>query len=232
MDPAELDKIMHALSHDLSAPVRQIRTYGALLRSTQADDPEAASGHLDAILDAATQMDLRLKGLSRLVRLAGADYGAGPTDLGEAIGESLDAAAAEHRSSPPAVTIPTGHVVAAGRERVVTIFRELFGNSLAVCPAPVLIGIDAAVSGHHIRVEISDNGPGFGTSDPARAFRVFKRIHPSQAPSGGVGLTLAQRLAEDAGGSITLGNADERGARVAVSLPMASAGTRGGTDVG
>ncbi|MBB2740285.1 UNVERIFIED_ORG: signal transduction histidine kinase [Microbispora rosea subsp. rosea] len=72
-----------------------------------------------------------------------------------------------------------------------------------------------------VALTVSDAGPGFGPGDPPRRGE-------SGAGSTGLGLDIARRVAEDSGGSLTVGRSDLGGAEVRLLLgsgPVAKWGT-------
>ncbi len=72
-----------------------------------------------------------------------------------------------------------------------------------------------------IEIIITDDGPGFGESDPSiylqRGVRADERV-----AGQGIGLSVAQLLANEAGGMLKLENAPAGGARVSLFLPAVS----------
>jgi signal transduction histidine kinase len=74
----------------------------------------------------------------------------------------------------------------------------------------------------HVRVTISDEGPGMAAEDRERALQPFVRLEPSRnSKTGGfgLGLTIADAVIRGHGGSLQLGNGAERGLIVSVVLP-------------
>ncbi|OOY43521.1 ATP-binding protein, partial [Solemya velum gill symbiont] len=75
--------------------------------------------------------------------------------------------------------------------------------------------------GSMIAIVITDDGPGFGESDPSiylqRGVRADERV-----AGQGIGLSVAQLLVTEAGGELKLENAPAGGARVTLFLPAVS----------
>ncbi|OOY53380.1 ATP-binding protein [Solemya velum gill symbiont] len=75
--------------------------------------------------------------------------------------------------------------------------------------------------GSMIAIVITDDGPGFGESDPSiylqRGVRADERV-----AGQGIGLSVAQLLVTEAGGELKLENAPAGGARVSLFLPAVS----------
>ncbi len=68
-------------------------------------------------------------------------------------------------------------------------------------------------------IVVSDNGPGFSHPDPARRGQ-------SSAGSTGLGLDIAQRIAEGSGGTLTLGRSPHGGGAVTIGLGSAAGPAR------
>jgi signal transduction histidine kinase len=70
-------------------------------------------------------------------------------------------------------------------------------------------------------LEVVDQGPGIAAVDQGRIFEPFHRVRSDHdAPSGsGLGLTIAQRLSEGLGGSISVHSQPGRGSTFRVELP-------------
>lgn len=95
-------------------------------------------------------------------------------------------------------------------ERLVVVLDALLGNVLTHTEPPA--GCHISVAGDHgeVRIRIDDDGPGF---DPAATAR-----GRSGGGSTGLGLDIARRTVEAAGGSLHIGGRD-RGGRVELRLP-------------
>ena len=113
------------------------------------------------------------------------------------------------------------------------INRALMGRPMALrrclvnlIDNAVKYGLRASVSvasvGGQAVIKIVDDGPGIAPGEQARVFEPFYRIETSRSrESGGtgLGLTIARNIAEQHGGSITLGNHPNGGLEVTLVLP-------------
>jgi signal transduction histidine kinase len=103
------------------------------------------------------------------------------------------------------------------------IVTNLVSNALAAGPASsvtVRLGSDAG----ELVLEVVDDGPGLPADFLPFAFDRFSRPagpRSSGSSGSGLGLALVQRLAERAGGSARLRNAEPSGAHAVVRLPLA-----------
>ncbi len=103
-------------------------------------------------------------------------------------------------------------------------FSNLCRNALEACleaGRSPCIAIDANLESHagHLRVTVSDNGPGL---DPALGERVFQPFVTGRTRGTGLGLALVQKIVVTHNGRINAGRSDTGGAAFHVILPVAS----------
>lgn len=106
------------------------------------------------------------------------------------------------------------------------LLRQVFVNLLANAAKfasterrPV-VEIDVAdVGGGGRAIRVQDNGVGFNGMDPTRAFEPFARLHGSQYPGHGIGLSFVRQVVERHGGSVWARPRLPHGATMAFTLP-------------
>lgn len=104
-------------------------------------------------------------------------------------------------------------------------FSNLCRNALEACAEAGRsphVTIESAVDVHagHLRVSVSDDGPGL---DPSLGERVFQPFVTGRARGTGLGLALVQKIVVTHNGRITAGRSDSGGAAFHVVLPLAVA---------
>jgi two-component system sensor histidine kinase MtrB len=105
------------------------------------------------------------------------------------------------------------------RRRLDVIVANLVGNALRHGRPPV--GVRVEVTPEHVRVEVTDAGPGLPEQASPRVFERFYKSDPARTrtPGSGLGLSIALANARLHGGDITAGNRAGGGARFVVCLP-------------
>lgn len=135
-------------------------------------------------------------------------------DLHDAVAAILDdpPAGVVYRSLPNAEPSgdPRQHQVWADLHWLGQLLSHLVGNALRHGAPPVVVRVD----GHTL--EVTDAGPGFTADFVASGPR---RFHATGRTKGaGLGLTIAEKQAERMGGTLTIGNGVDGGARVVVTF--------------
>lgn len=106
--------------------------------------------------------------------------------------------------------------VAVAEPDAAAAFDALIGNVFAHTDSGTDFGILARVGEGSVEIEVSDSGAGFPAGmDPVRRGQ-------SGGGSSGLGLDIALRFADTAGGSLRIGPSHSGGARVVVELPLIS----------
>jgi two-component system sensor kinase FixL len=103
--------------------------------------------------------------------------------------------------------------------RLEQVFRNIFDNALAACPAPVKVDVtctQAEIDGKPaIRIACRDNGPGLTAEQAARIFDPF---FTTKTKGTGLGMAIARRIIEAHGGHVAIG-ASGPGAEIIITLP-------------
>ncbi|MEZ4437329.1 MAG: HAMP domain-containing sensor histidine kinase [bacterium] len=210
------------LAHELNSPL----TVAALglellsdrLRGDAPPDPHAAADAVDRVLAGVRRMGALVDRFRRFARGEGGQ----PVDV--ALDEVADAVHAMVR--PALAEISTVALVRAARveEARVHVDPLLLEQAVAIVTLNAAdamrgrggrISIAVGVDGDDAAVVVEDDGAGFAAPDDA-----VRIGYSSKGAAGmGVGLPLARRIVEEAGGSVTIENRAEGGARVSLRLP-------------
>jgi signal transduction histidine kinase len=103
------------------------------------------------------------------------------------------------------------------------ILINLVGNALKFTPSGGKIVLSATREDHHVRLDVTDTGPGIPANDLDRIFDRFEQVKNQAAPPGapkgtGLGLAIARGLVEAQGGAITVKSLPGKGTTFSVFL--------------
>jgi signal transduction histidine kinase len=136
--------------------------------------------------------------------------------------ESLEPAIAERAQHLTVTKAPAPPIVSGDPTRLQQIFSNLLHNASRYTPPGGHIDITSFVEPGWTRVEVRDDGSGIEPSHLATIFEPFTR-RSAEGPGLGIGLSLARRLVEMHGGTITAqSEGQDFGSLFTVRLPLAA----------
>lgn len=222
----QLQLFADAVTHDLRAPLRAIESFSErLARNLEGQLDDVSQDHLERIRAAAARMSGLLAALGRLSQATQAELRVRPVDL------SLlaDWAYAERQDADPArvvqMRIQPGLEVEGDERLLKMMLDEIIGNAWKFTREQVepLIEVDGEIvgEGRRLRLSVRDNGCGFDMRYAHKLYEPFQRLHgPDQGGGHGLGLAIAQRIAERHGGRLIAEALPAAGSVFTVELPM------------
>ncbi len=108
-------------------------------------------------------------------------------------------------------------------ERIDQILGNLLSNAIRHTPPLGKITLKITCSAEDVRLDIHDSGPGIPEEALPHIFQRFYRADKSRSRSeggSGLGLSIARKIAEAHGGTLTIANHPEGGAVITLSLPV------------
>ena len=214
-----------SVSHDLRTPLAVIRGYAEGLRDGVASTPEKQARYQFVILDRARQMERQVDDLFQWARW---DWGQPKLKIQTLdLGEELQAAVTSWATDWPELVVfwtPSSGVrpIAADAVALRRISDNLVRNIVQhATPVPKLHLALTDIEGGY-EVTFRDEGPGLPPEVLPRVFERFYRGDPSRNPAqggGGLGLTIAQTLAQSLGGQVRAANHPGGGAVFTLILP-------------
>jgi len=227
----ELQRQNHALeqftgivSHDLKAPLRQVRSFAELISE------DLASGDMARLPLYAKHLTEKISRLERLVsrllafsREAYRALDRQHFNLVDAIDSALANVAKEIADSKARIRVDASVSVKADFSLIVQLLQNLLANAMKYTAPGVLpeIQIEAEVQAGVCQLAVTDNGIGIEPSHSAEIFEAFYRLHHDESSyeGAGLGLALCKRIAESHLGDIRLDADYTSGSRFIVTLP-------------
>jgi signal transduction histidine kinase len=116
--------------------------------------------------------------------------------------------------------IPPSQSVSGNPDRLIQVFVNLLRNALQAIPPGGQITARTETQGTMISILIEDNGPGIPPEVLNRVFEAFVTARLDDRGTG-LGLTVAEGIVQQHGGTIEARNREGGGASIRVSLPEA-----------
>jgi len=217
------------ISHELRTPLSTVLGYAQLLESDPAipahrlnairvirRSGQHLSGLIDGLLDISRMEAGRLQIHRDEVRLA--DF---LDQLVDMVRLQAREAGLEFRFARPEI-LPA--VVATDEKRLRQVLLNLLSNAIKFTEAG-MVSLDLSYRSQIAVFTIRDTGPGIPEADRARIFEPFERGSTPAArstPGTGLGLTIANLLAQLLGGEITIAAAPGGGTQARLRLMLAS----------
>lgn len=208
-------------AHELRTPLTGLRTQAQIASRT--DDPVIQRKALDKIVAGVDRTARMVRQLLSMSTVDATNKDARP--------EPLDAEAAT-RSLVASLVLPSGveiegiHTLAVAPIAVSPaafdlMMRNLLENAIAHSPANGVVRIVVQVVGHGLEIKVSDDGPGMDEDELKHATERFFRGKNHTEIGSGLGLSIVESAALQAGGSLTLANRLPHGLVVTLVLPRA-----------
>jgi two-component system sensor histidine kinase ChvG len=213
------------VSHEFKNPLASIRTATEMLQVV--DDDASRERFLRIIQQEVARMESLLSGIREVTQLDAELPGEAREDVpvGDVAGQVVDGM---RLRAGDRITIqyqrpdPDPRVRVA-RDRLAQVIENLLDNAAGFSPAGGLIEVTVASEDASVAVSVSDSGPGIPEEHRDRIFERFFSYRPGE-PRGtgrhvGLGLSIVKTIVEGYGGSISVSNRAEGGARFEVRLP-------------
>ena len=222
-------EFLSRMSHELRTPLNAILGFGQLLQMNElteeqrecVDQIDRGSKHLlgliNEVLDITRIETGRMELSPEPVRVA--DVFQQALDLVRPLGARRDIQFRTDLSSA------NGHCVLADNQKLMQVLLNLLSNAVKYNRdrGEVCLSCEP-VPPQHLRLVVSDTGPGIPRERLHRLFQPFDRLGADQtgAEGSGLGLALSKRLVELMGGTLTVTTAIGKGSRFCVELAQAT----------
>jgi PAS domain S-box-containing protein len=223
----ELKRFTYVVSHNLRAPLVNLKGFATELRAAlavigsamitalphldenrqpavtkvlQEDIPEAL-GFIDSSV---THMDSLTKALLKLSRLGRRELKLEPVDMNALVEATLQTLAHQIEERQVRVTVGPLPEVVADRTSMEEIISRLLNNAVTYLDPgrPGQIEITGERNGDETTFHVRDNGRGIEEEDMDKVFAPFRRAGKQDVPGEGMGLPYVQTLVRRHGGRI------------------------------
>jgi two-component system, NtrC family, sensor kinase len=225
---AAIGRIAAQITHEIRNPLSSISLNAEELgdRLRESKEPGAAS-LCDAIVREVDRLAAVTEEYLRYARLPKPQLVRG--QLNETVRDLLDFVRPELTSAGVALEqrlAPDLPEVQADVAQVRQLLLNLVRNAREAMPAGGALFVGTRPADGDVLVEVRDTGPGI---PPERLGRVFDPFFTTKERGTGLGLALAQEIAQEHGGQLTLSSAPGQGTTFTLRLPRAPAEARPAT---
>jgi two-component system, OmpR family, sensor kinase len=219
-------QFLRRLDHELKNPLTGLQAALTNLREAQsAAETQAA---IDNAGQAAARLGRILRDLRKLAELEPQALERRPVDVGELVGEMVNAAgwlpANQGRSLNLLVSkVPSLPLVTGDCDLLGLAIFNLIDNALKFSGPDNAVEVRVREDGRALFIEVADSGAGISPHEHQRIFEDLYRCESARGIEGsGLGLALARRIVQLHGGDIALRSepTQRRGAVFIIRLPV------------
>ena len=213
------------ISHELRTPLTSIQGFAQAIVDGEARG-DAVSHVAEIIHREARRLVRMVEGLLQVARLeSGAQSMAredvAPARLLESAVAALEVQAKDAGVSFDVVGTDALPSVRGDPDKLAQLFLNVLDNAVKHSPRGTTVHVRGNRDDGAILVRVRDSGSGLPQGAQTRLFQRFYRGENAQRDGAGLGLAIAQAIAQAHGGSIRASNVDGGGAEFAVRLPAA-----------
>jgi signal transduction histidine kinase len=215
------------VSHELRSPLTTLATTASVLQQHRDDLTSAGQESLDLLI---ADLSIFQSLVEDLLEMSRSDAGAVPLDMEtlsavELVYQSVRSAARRHGIDEPPVEIAEGvgdPLVRVDRRRFERVITNLIDNAHRYAEGAIALRVD--VQGPQLAVNVDDAGSGVPRDEHEQVFERFFRGRAAHdrgiARGTGLGLALVRDHVRAFGGTITVSESPEGGARFQILLPI------------
>lgn len=220
----ELSQFAHIVAHDLQAPLRGVASFAQLLaRKSQAKLSEHELLLLDQITGGTVRMQEFVQAVLRFAQVGQGEIVFQPVPMEQIADSAVQTLDSEIQALGATVRRGELPMVLGDAVQLTQLVQNLLSNALkyrrpGVAPE---IAIEASRNGSGYVFAIADNGEGIAPEYLDKIFEPLQRLHGSDVPGTGLGLTICQRIALRHNGRIWAESERGRGSTFFFELPNA-----------
>lgn len=220
----DVRRFSEILAHHLQEPARLQACYAQVLRRRLPEPcPPDVAEALAVIEDSGNYLRRLLRDAHLYIvldRLPAPDH---PVPCGHAVAEAWKRMGPTVEACGAQLEVAALPAVWLAQPRLVDLFAILLGNALEYRQpgVPPQVSVSSREQGGDVVIAVADNGIGIQARYHEQIFLPFERLHTQAQHAGtGIGLALARKIVDSAGGRIWVESEPDRGATFHVALPQ------------
>ncbi|TJY44071.1 HAMP domain-containing histidine kinase [Cohnella pontilimi] len=229
-------ELVSNISHDLRTPITAIRGYVDGILDGVADSPDKIEKYVRTISAKAAEMDRLIEQLFLYSKLdlKRQPFSFEPIPIAAFLADWADELEFELEKMrirlETEIRLEASAQVLADRDQFRRVLSNVIQNSVNYMDKEdKRIQLFASSDGHHVRIQIEDNGPGIEREALRYVFDRFYRAEQSRSADtggSGLGLAIAKQIMEEHGGEIRAESEYGQGTRILLLLPVRKEGDR------
>jgi signal transduction histidine kinase len=211
--------IAHELRNPLAVILARVQLLALTMKGSQPVDPARLERTLTTIEEQAVRASRIIESLSIFARPREPERRV--VEVAEIVGQVLSAL---RTRLPAEASVRTDvrisadvHAVMADPSQLTTAITQLVVNAVEAMPGGGMLRIEACRHVDAVEIAVADTGSGVAARDAERIFDPFFSTKPAAA---GLGLCVAQTIAESHGGAVRLVATGGPGAEFVLRLPL------------
>jgi two-component system sensor histidine kinase VicK len=218
-----INSFIENASHEFRTPLSVIKS-SAYLLGRQTGGPTGAR-HVVQINEYADRINALVDDLQLIASLdSGEALGREPIELDELVRSVVDGfGLAQTALKNQTLTVSIDHALPMLRgnsEELCQALQKILHNAIRYTPNGGAINLAAAAFEGGVRITVTDNGIGMDAQTAQAAPQRFYRLDTARTTAGfGLGLSIAQRIVERHGGTLTIESVPNQGTSVIITLP-------------
>jgi len=220
---ARMRQFVADAGHQLRTPLTVMRGFIAILRKGELRTPADRDRILETMHRQSQIMASLIEKLMLLDRWDAAPESATPPeaiDIGRLVGDVVTPIADTQPTRTVRIDAPAGPLAAIDPSDLTHALTNIVDNALKYTTGAIDVSVRR--NGSSVVVEVVDEGPGMTPDEVRQAFERFYRGPRRDIDGSGLGLSIARRALERAGGKLELQSDPERGSRFTLTLPAAA----------
>ena len=224
---AEYEDFVYIVSHDLSAPLRQIQSFSEIIVNKHGDCfDDKTNRHFELINNGSTQITIMIEALKSYSRLNTRTKPFELLDCNKSVAQALENLSALIIETKASITCDVLPEIIGDEAQITFLFQHLIKNSLTYQSTgnkPV-ISISFTQDNDDWKFCITDNGIGISDNLTKKIFKVLRRgVSSKKYPGLGMGLAFVTKILQKHQGDISVATENEHGAtftfKIAKDLP-------------
>jgi len=220
------NEFVATVTHELRAPLTNIRSYVELLTDPDQDSPELRKEFFNVVSSESERLSNLISNLLNISKIEEGGYvlQRSPTKTRKLLQESIESVSSQAQSKNTHLQadlpdkLPELEV---DKDMIRVVLMNLLSNGLKYTEAGGSVIVSAEETGDELRVHVTDTGCGIAQEDLPKVFDKFFRGRSAarHATGSGLGLAVSRQIARLHGGDLYVQSQIGEGTRVTLALP-------------